>query len=172
MSGRIALQGALLKSVLASVNATILNLDLDTRTQQCTDQFMGEILDNNKALIPHPSSQPTNPDNLDPNSTDSYSLPVMTPPTSTTTAHALPNAVKMNRKIGMLNKAPWKDDPHDRPRSESIHHRPSFPETCDEIRMMADNHTRNAKKDAEVWRTLYTYTKMDLPVVEGKANKC
>ncbi len=43
------------------------------------------------------------------------------------------------------------------------------PETCDEIRMMADNHTRNAKKDAEVWRTLYTYTKMDLPVVEGKA---
>ena len=42
------------------------------------------------------------------------------------------------------------------------------PETCDEIRMMADNHTRNAKKDDEVWRTLYTYTKMDLPVVEGK----
>jgi hypothetical protein len=40
------------------------------------------------------------------------------------------------------------------------------PETCDEIRMMADNHTRNAKKDTEVWRTLYTYTKMDLPVVE------
>jgi len=45
------------------------------------------------------------------------------------------------------------------------------PETCDEIRMMADNHTRNAKKDAEVWRTLYTYTKMDLPVVEGKMKK-
>eukprot|EP00984_Skeletonema_dohrnii_P030453 scaffold21947_cov67-Skeletonema_dohrnii-CCMP3373.AAC.2 len=45
------------------------------------------------------------------------------------------------------------------------------PETCDEIRMMADNHTRNAKKDAEVWRTLYTYTKMDLPVVEGKTKK-
>eukprot|EP00986_Skeletonema_menzelii_P002111 scaffold583_cov154-Skeletonema_menzelii.AAC.4 len=45
------------------------------------------------------------------------------------------------------------------------------PETCDEIRMMADNHTRNAKKDDEVWRTLYTYTKMDLPVVEGKVNK-
>ena len=41
------------------------------------------------------------------------------------------------------------------------------PEACDEIRMMADNHTRDAKKDAEVWRTLYTYTKMDLPVVEG-----
>ena len=46
------------------------------------------------------------------------------------------------------------------------------PETCDEIRMMADNHTRNAKKDAEVWRTLYTYTKMDLPVVEGMTMKC
>eukprot|EP00984_Skeletonema_dohrnii_P013549 scaffold5605_cov105-Skeletonema_dohrnii-CCMP3373.AAC.7 len=45
------------------------------------------------------------------------------------------------------------------------------PETCDEIRMMADNHTRNAKKDAEVWRTLYTYTKMDLPVVEGKTSR-
>ena len=45
------------------------------------------------------------------------------------------------------------------------------PETCDEIGMMVDNHTRNAKKEAEVWRTLYTYTKMDLPVVEGKANK-
>eukprot|EP00985_Skeletonema_marinoi_P000765 scaffold285_cov151-Skeletonema_marinoi.AAC.4 len=45
------------------------------------------------------------------------------------------------------------------------------PETCDEIRMMADNHTRNAKKDAEVWRTLYTYTKMDLPVVEGKTKE-
>jgi len=42
------------------------------------------------------------------------------------------------------------------------------PKTCDEIRMMADNHTRNAKKEAEVWRTLYTYTKMDLPVVEVK----
>ena len=45
------------------------------------------------------------------------------------------------------------------------------PETCDEIRMMADNHTLNAKKDAEVWRTLYTYTKMDLPVVEGKMDE-
>jgi hypothetical protein len=41
------------------------------------------------------------------------------------------------------------------------------PETCDEIRMMADNHTRTAKEGAETWRTLYTYTKMDLPVVEG-----
>lgn len=40
------------------------------------------------------------------------------------------------------------------------------PETCDEIRMMADNHTRTVKEGAETWRTLYTYTKMDLPVVE------
>lgn len=40
------------------------------------------------------------------------------------------------------------------------------PETCDEIRMMADNHTRSVKEGAETWRTLYTYTKMDLPVVE------
>lgn len=43
------------------------------------------------------------------------------------------------------------------------------PETCDQIRMMADNHTREIHKsgsNAETWRTLYTYTKMDLPVVE------
>ena len=39
-------------------------------------------------------------------------------------------------------------------------------ETCDEIRMMADNHTRTVKEGADTWRTLYTYTKMDLPVVE------
>ena len=37
--------------------------------------------------------------------------------------------------------------------------------------MMADNHTREIHKsgsNAETWRTLYTYTKMDLPVVEVK----
>ena len=37
--------------------------------------------------------------------------------------------------------------------------------------MMADNHTREILKsdpNAEPWRTLYTYTKMDLPVVEVK----
>ena len=41
----------------------------------------------------------------------------------------------------------------------------------DQIRMMADNHTREMHKtgeDVEIWRTLYTYTKMDLPVVEVK----
>ena len=45
------------------------------------------------------------------------------------------------------------------------------PEVCDQIRMMADNHTREIHKsgsNAEIWRTLYTYTKMDLPVVEVK----
>jgi len=45
------------------------------------------------------------------------------------------------------------------------------PETCDQIRMMADNHTREIYKSGastETWRTLYTYTKMDLPVVEVK----
>lgn len=45
------------------------------------------------------------------------------------------------------------------------------PETCDQIRMMADNHTREVHKNGsktETWRTLYTYTKMDLPVVEVK----
>jgi hypothetical protein len=45
------------------------------------------------------------------------------------------------------------------------------PEVCDEIRMMADNHTREVHKsglNTETWRTLYTYTKMDLPVAEVK----
>jgi len=45
------------------------------------------------------------------------------------------------------------------------------PEKCDKIRRMADNHTREIIKsgsNAETWRTLYTYTKMDLPVVEVK----
>ena len=43
------------------------------------------------------------------------------------------------------------------------------PETCDQIRMMADNHTReNVNSSSATWRTLYTYTKMDLPVVEVK----
>lgn len=43
------------------------------------------------------------------------------------------------------------------------------PAVCDQIRMMADDHTREIHKsgsDAETWRTLYTYTKMDLPVAE------
>ncbi|KAL7510479.1 hypothetical protein ACHAXN_007385 [Cyclotella atomus] len=44
------------------------------------------------------------------------------------------------------------------------------PEQCDHIRMMADNHTRRVYEEsgpsAPVWRTLYTYTKMDLPVCE------
>ncbi|KAL7469172.1 hypothetical protein ACHAXS_009423 [Conticribra weissflogii] len=44
------------------------------------------------------------------------------------------------------------------------------PETCDEIRQMADDHVSraHANGDSETWRTLYTYTKMDLPVVEVK----
>jgi hypothetical protein len=45
------------------------------------------------------------------------------------------------------------------------------PEVCDEIRMMADDHTREIHKsglNTETWRTLYTYTKMDLPVAEVK----
>ena len=45
------------------------------------------------------------------------------------------------------------------------------PSVCDEIRMMADNHTREVHKSGlktETWRTLYTYTKMDLPVAEVK----
>ena len=45
------------------------------------------------------------------------------------------------------------------------------PSVCDEIRMMADNHTREVHKsglNTETWRTLYTYTKMDLPVAEVK----
>ncbi|KAL7528417.1 hypothetical protein ACHAXR_004000 [Thalassiosira sp. AJA248-18] len=41
------------------------------------------------------------------------------------------------------------------------------PEACDQIRMMADNHTRETGSN-QCWRTLYTYTKMDLPVVEVK----
>jgi hypothetical protein len=43
------------------------------------------------------------------------------------------------------------------------------PEECDEIRMMADKHTVDQSHNgshAPVWRTLYTYTKMDLPVCE------
>lgn len=43
------------------------------------------------------------------------------------------------------------------------------PEECDEIRMMADNHTLDQSHSGSptpVWRTLYTYTKMDLPVCE------
>ncbi len=42
-------------------------------------------------------------------------------------------------------------------------------QTCDEIRTLADDHTRmihESGSDAETWRTLYTYTKMDLPVIE------
>mmetsp|Transcript_16502 Transcript_16502/g.34676 ORF Transcript_16502/g.34676 Transcript_16502/m.34676 type:complete len:720 (+) Transcript_16502:94-2253(+) len=44
------------------------------------------------------------------------------------------------------------------------------PETCNEIREMADDHVSRARAsgDSETWRTLYTYTKMDLPVVEVK----
>jgi len=44
-------------------------------------------------------------------------------------------------------------------------------EECDEIRTMTDNHVRNiiqSGSQEETWRTLYTYTKMDLPVVEVK----
>ena len=47
------------------------------------------------------------------------------------------------------------------------------PEMCDQIRMMADDHTREIHKSgssAENWRTLYTYTKMDLPAVEVRAH--
>jgi hypothetical protein len=46
------------------------------------------------------------------------------------------------------------------------------PEVCDQIRMMADDHTREIHQsgsNAENWRTLYTYTKMDLPAVEVSA---
>mmetsp|Transcript_11689 Transcript_11689/g.21749 ORF Transcript_11689/g.21749 Transcript_11689/m.21749 type:complete len:598 (+) Transcript_11689:103-1896(+) len=44
------------------------------------------------------------------------------------------------------------------------------PETCDEIRQMADDHVAREHKNggSKTWRTLYTYTKMDLPVVEVK----
>ncbi|KAL9186310.1 hypothetical protein ACHAXT_005548 [Thalassiosira profunda] len=44
------------------------------------------------------------------------------------------------------------------------------PKQCDQIRMMADDHTREMVKSGndETWRTLYTYTKMDLPVTEVK----
>jgi len=48
------------------------------------------------------------------------------------------------------------------------------PEVCDQIRMMADDHTREIHKsgsNAENWRTLYTYTKMDLPAVEVSVNR-
>ena len=44
-------------------------------------------------------------------------------------------------------------------------------EECDEIRTMTDSHVRNiiqSGSDEETWRTLYTYTKMDLPIVEVK----
>lgn len=44
-------------------------------------------------------------------------------------------------------------------------------EECDEIRTMTDSHVRDIIKsgsDEETWRTLYTYTKMDLPIVEVK----
>ncbi len=47
------------------------------------------------------------------------------------------------------------------------------PEVCDQIRMMADDHTREIHKsgsNVENWRTLYTYTKMDLPAVEVSVN--
>lgn len=45
------------------------------------------------------------------------------------------------------------------------------PTTCDQIRIMADNHTQDliqSVSNAETWRTLYPYTKMDLPVIEVK----
>ena len=48
------------------------------------------------------------------------------------------------------------------------------PEVCDEIRMMADDHTREIHKSGSNaennWRTLYTYTKMDMPAVEVSVN--
>lgn len=43
------------------------------------------------------------------------------------------------------------------------------PEVCNQIRSMADDHTREihlSGSGVENWRTLYTYTKMDLPAVE------
>ena len=43
------------------------------------------------------------------------------------------------------------------------------PETCDEIRRMTDDYVRSCTESdpqKETWRTLYTYTNMDLPVSE------
>ena len=45
------------------------------------------------------------------------------------------------------------------------------PETCELIRKMADDHVTKLNKtnpSAPSWRTLYTYTKMDLPCKEVK----
>ena len=45
------------------------------------------------------------------------------------------------------------------------------PETCDLVRRMADDHVRQIQKSGNhtaTWRTLYTYTKQDLPCTEVK----
>ena len=45
-------------------------------------------------------------------------------------------------------------------------------EVCNQIRSMADDHTREihtSGSGVENWRTLYTYTKMDLPAVEVRS---
>lgn len=46
------------------------------------------------------------------------------------------------------------------------------PEVCNQIRSMTDDHTREihlSGSDVENWRTLYTYTKMDLPAMEVRS---
>jgi hypothetical protein len=41
------------------------------------------------------------------------------------------------------------------------------PEACDHIRRCADDHVhRQSRKNKPSWRTLYTYTKMDIPCQE------
>ena len=45
------------------------------------------------------------------------------------------------------------------------------PETCELVRSMTDAHVRQVNDSGNrvpTWRTLYTYTKQDLPVVEVK----
>eukprot|EP00804_Cyclotella_cryptica_P028514 CCRYP_014794-RB/>CCRYP_014794-RB protein AED:0.00 eAED:0.00 QI:1118/1/1/1/1/1/2/122/560 len=87
-------------------------------------------------------------------------------PSKSTRVNPLPNAVSTPAEvITILGKRVTMIDPVRKVFIIDL----LSPEECDDIRMMADNHTIHQSQNGShtpVWRTLYTYTKMDLPVCE------